>query len=57
MVPKLQLLERCVALLHEVDALQQYALGDSDVRDDNHTMIHELIDEFMVDIEELKGMQ
>ena len=50
---KLQRLQDCVALLQDVDAMQQTALGDSDVCYDNHTRIQDLIFDFEADIEVL----
>ena len=47
-------LEMCVALLHDVDAMQQAALGDSDICFDNHCRITQLIDDFTDDIQALK---
>ena len=44
-------LEMCVALLQDVDAMQQAALGDSDVCYDNHCRIEDLIFDFEADIE------
>lgn len=51
---KLQRLQDCVALLEDVDAMQQAALGDSDICYENHNRIQELIEDFKMDIEELK---
>lgn len=51
---KLQRLQDCVALLQDVDAMQQAALGESDVCYDNHNRIQELIEDFEADIESLK---
>lgn len=51
---KLQRLQDCVALLHDVDAMQQAALGDSDVCYANHNKLQELIEDFEVDIAELQ---
>jgi|LauGreDrversion4_2_1035121.scaffolds.fasta_scaffold357880_2 hypothetical protein len=48
---KLQRLQDCVALLQDVDAMQQTALGDSDVTYDNHNRIQDLIFDFEADIE------
>lgn len=47
-------LEMCVALLQDVDAMQQAALGDSDVCYDNHNRIQDMISDFEADIEALK---
>lgn len=43
---KIQRLQDCIALLQDVDAMQQTALGDSDVSWDNHITIHSLIADF-----------
>ena len=47
-------LEMCVAMLQDVDAMQQAALGASDVCYDNHCRIEDLIFDFEADIAELK---
>ena len=47
-------LEMCVALLQDVDAMQQAALGDSDVCYANHNKLQDLIEDFEADIAELK---
>lgn len=47
---QIQRLQDCVALLQDVDAMQQTALGDSDVCYDNHTRIQDLIFDFEADI-------
>ena len=47
-------LEMCVAMLQDVDAMQQAALGDSDICYENHNRIQDLIEDFETDIEELK---
>lgn len=47
-------LEMCVALLQDVDAMQQAALGDSDVCYANHNKLQDLIEDFETDIAELK---
>lgn len=47
-------LEMCVAMLQDVDAMQQAALGDSDVCYANHNKIQDLIEDFEEDIAELK---
>lgn len=47
-------LEMCVAMLHDVDAMQQAALGDSDVCYDNHNRIQDMISDFEADIELFK---
>lgn len=48
-------LEMCIALLQDVDAMQQAALGDSDVCYANHNKLQELIEDFETDVEELKN--
>lgn len=48
-------LEMCVAMLQDVDAMQQAALGDSDVCYANHNKLQELIEDFETDVEELKN--
>lgn len=47
---KAECLEMCVAMLHDVDAMQQSALGDSDVCYDNHNRIQDMISDFEADI-------
>lgn len=51
---KLHRLEDCVAMLQDVDAMQQAALGDSDVCYTNHNKLQDLIEDFEADIAELK---
>lgn len=51
---KLQRLQDCVAMLQDVDAMQQAALGDSDVCYANHNKLQELIEDFEADIAELQ---
>lgn len=48
-------LEMCVAMLQDVDAMQQAALGDSDVCYDNHNRIQDLIEDLEADIAEFKN--
>jgi hypothetical protein len=48
-------LREAIALLMDVDALQQTALGDSDVCYENHNCIEELIDEFTADVQYLEA--
>ena len=48
-------LEMCVAMLQDVDAMQQAALGDSDVCYDNHNRIQDLIEDLEADIKALQG--
>jgi hypothetical protein len=45
-------LREAIALLMDVDALVQAALGDTDVCYDTHCQIEELIDELTVDVQE-----
>jgi hypothetical protein len=45
-------LREAIALLQDVDALVQTALGDTDVCYDTHCQIEELIDELTVDVQE-----
>lgn len=47
-------LEMCVAMLQDVDAMQQAALGDSDICYANHNKLQELIEDFEADIAEFK---
>ena len=54
---KLQRLQDCVALLQDVDAMQQAALGDSDICYANHNKLQELIEDFETDIRELQDME
>lgn len=51
---KIQRLQDCIALLQDVDAMQQTALGDSDVSRDNHVAIHGLIADFEDDIADIE---
>jgi len=53
---KIERLEMAIALLEDVDAMQQAALGDGDVTYDNHTRIQDLISDFSADIELFKGV-
>jgi hypothetical protein len=46
-------LREAVALLQDVDALVQAALGDTDVCYDTHCQIEELIDELTADVMDL----
>jgi hypothetical protein len=50
---KIQRLQDCIALLADVDAMQQAALGDSDVCYANHNKLQELIEDFEADLESL----
>jgi hypothetical protein len=51
---KLQRLQDCVALLQDVDAMQQTALGDCDESFFYHSQITELIEEFKLDMAEFE---
>lgn len=53
---KLQRLQECVALLQDVDVMQQAALGDSDVCYANSNKLQDLIEDFEADIAELEGV-
>jgi hypothetical protein len=48
-------LREAIALLHDADALQQEALGDSDVCYETHNCIEELIDELTADVQDLEA--
>lgn len=52
---KVERLKMCVALLCDVDAMQQAALGDSDVCYTNHNKLAELIEDFEEDIYSLEN--
>ena len=52
---KVERLQECIALLQDVDAMQQTALGDIAVAWDNHVTIQSLIEDFEEDIEDLKS--
>lgn len=43
-------LREAIALLMDADALQQAAIGDSDVSYDNHNRIQDLIDDLTADV-------
>jgi hypothetical protein len=43
-------LREAIALLMDADAIQQAALGDSDVGYDNHTRIQDLIEDLTADV-------
>lgn len=51
---KIEMLNRVVDLLNEVDELQQQVFGDSDVCWDNHEQIQQIADDIVVDITELE---
>ena len=48
-------LREAIALLHDADALQQTALGDSDVCFENHNCIQELIEDLTADVQDLEA--
>ena len=50
---KVERLKMCIALLQDVDAMQQAALGDSDVCYANHNKLQDLIEDFEADVAEL----
>ena len=50
-------LREAIALLMDVDALVQTALGDTDVCYDTHCQIEELIDELTVDVQEFDNAE
>jgi hypothetical protein len=50
---QIERLQDCIALLEDVDAKQQAALGESDVCFDNHNRIQELIEDFEADVASL----
>lgn len=56
-VTKAQLLRQAMELLEEADALQQRALGASDVCEDNHNRISAIVEDFMYDIMELESTE
>jgi hypothetical protein len=53
---KAQTLRQVIELLHEADALQQEALGASDVCYENHNRIQDLIEDLMYDVMELEAV-
>ena len=53
---KVERLKMCIALLQDVDAMQQAAIGPSDVCYDNHNRIQDLIEDFEADVEELENL-
>jgi hypothetical protein len=44
-------LREAIALLEDVDCLQQAAIGESDVCEDNHFRIQDLIEDLTADVE------
>ncbi len=52
---KVEKLQEAIALLQDVDALQQTALGDCDVAYETHNRIQSVIDDLADDIEDLQA--
>jgi hypothetical protein len=52
---KVEKLQEAIALLQDVDALQQAALGDCDVAYETHNRIQSVIDDLADDIEDLQA--
>ena len=52
---KAQLLRKAVEMLEQADALQQQALGDSDICYETHNRIADLIEDFEEDIYSLEN--
>ena len=52
---KIERLKMCIAMLEDVDAMQQVALGDSDVCYANHNKLQDLIEDFEADVESLEN--
>ena len=52
---KAERLRMCIALLEDVDAMQQAALGASDVCYANHNKLQELVEDFEADVEALSN--
>ncbi len=50
-------LREAIALLQDVDNLQQVAIGASDVCYENHNRIQDLIADFEFDVEELESAE
>ena len=51
---KILKLQEAIALLQDADAIQQAALGDSDVCYDNHNRIQGIIEDFEEDIQNFR---
>jgi hypothetical protein len=51
---KIQRLEDCIALLEDVDAMQQAVFGACDSAELTHTQLQDLIAEFEDDIEDIR---
>ena len=54
---RVEKLREAIALLMDVDALQQAALGASDVCFENHNCIEELIEDLTADVQELESVE
>ncbi len=52
---KIQRLQDCIALLSDVDAMQQAVFGAEPECYDNHNALEELIDQFSEKLEELQN--
>jgi threonine aldolase len=52
---KIMLLKQVVDMLNEANYIQQMVYGDSDVGQDNHQRIEELIEDIEVDICEMES--
>ena len=50
-------LREAIALLEQADALQQQALGDSDVCYDTHNNLQNIIEDLHTDIEDLQARE
>ena len=48
-------LREAIALLMDADALQQTAIGESDVARENHERIWDLIEDLTVDVQDLEA--
>ena len=46
-------LREAIQLLMQADALQQAAIGESDIAYNNHNLLQEMIDEFAEDVREM----
>ncbi len=51
---KIEKLQEAIALLQDVDCLQQAALGDCDVAYETHNRIQSVIDDLADDIEDIE---
>ena len=52
---KIQRLQDCIALLMDVDVMQQAVLGDTVECEDNHNMLEDLIEQFSEKLEDLQN--